>query len=176
MRKTILLMACLTCLSVGSVQADTFGRGSKADDKVHIGCWVPNPRIGSISPGLSAAFQYINKFTPVSVRWNSSCARGTDMHLDDRLSNRNLFGVRSCKSGVVNGVCDESRVKINRNKINSAVARSRQSQAQAVVWCHEIGHSLGLPHSSRGGTCMRIGELSDLFYKSHHRNHLHSGL
>jgi len=176
MKKKLLLVTA--CLIFGYAHADGFGRSGhgRADAPPHTGCWVPG---GTPGWPLFQHLRYLRGF--ISVPGLKRCTRGTDMFLDNRLSNRHYFGVRTCRSNVVNGICDESSIRINKQLINSFADRrgTARNSVQLFNWCHEIGHSFGLNHSSvssSGYNCMRTGFRSDSKYLNHHRVHVKNDL
>lgn len=183
MKKLIILAACLV---FGYAHADQFGTNhGKADDKDHSGCWVPNPSLSRFDiftsrTALHHNLAYLQTLNLV-VSWPQSCASGTDMFLDDRLNDSRYFGIRYCRTSVVAGKCNESSVQINRETIN-AIAEStgvNTLKARQSIWCHEIGHSLGLldsTSSSSGGNCMKLGLHLETRFHSHHEHHVNNDL
>jgi hypothetical protein len=171
--------------TVSVARGDTFGTAccGKADSKAHWACWVPDPGAANIPFALwEYLFDYLNDEVNVAagitVPWSNTCEAGTDMFLDNRLSNPNNWGLQFCRTAVVNGICAESSVQINDSKIvTDAAAQGLWVEAvREFNWCHEGGHSLGLNHLASGSECLRSGVQTFTTYGSHHLGHLNNDL
>lgn len=151
-----------------------------ADDKAHWACWVPDPGTEFIPWALKFYLNflegYMNNAAGITVPWSSTCAAGTDMFLDDRLSNSGLYGLRTCRVAIVNNVCGESSVMINDSKIVADATNAGLSPdaVREYNWCHEGGHSLGLDHDTY--SCMMTGLNTVDTYSGHDIDHIDEDL
>lgn len=161
--------------------ADTYAEGPpnggyEPDDKSHWGCWELG---GSTIPGPLYEFFWEDSSTyGLTPLWHSACESRTDMWLRDDLVDNSppiVLGSYSCLSFWNNGECDRSRITVNDGWYS---ANSSDWYCEMYHdWCHEIGHSLGLKHSSNTG-CLRSGMLngcgsgSDGIYEGHHQDHI----
>jgi hypothetical protein len=187
LRFKVLLLILVAGAAAASlaVKADTFGTAccGKADNKDHFACWVPDPGASTIPWAIwQYLFGYMNEeayeASDVFVWWDSTCAAGTDMFLDNRLANDSFLGLEFCRVSVVNGICTEAAVQINDDEIveQAAAFSLWVEDVRQHNWCHEGGHSLGLNHVSDSSSCLQTGVQTITPYSAHHLDHMDTDL
>jgi hypothetical protein len=169
-------------LSVASiVLADPYAAGHgpggyEPDNKTHTYCFNNGY---SMSTPLQWAIDYMDNNTTVTPSFDSSCDSATDMWINDDAPSG--WGLYTCQAWNAQGECGRALVQINGwGLINESQGTVHK------VWCHEIGHSLGLTHNDYGGAgerplgedCMDpgISPSTPTTWSSHHRSHINNGI
>lgn len=81
----------------------------------------------------------------------------------------NWWAATRCTStaGANPGTCQRAEIRYDTPDMNAIGDTGRKQTA-----CHEIGHSVGLDHSSDGGSCMHTGNTGATGYAQHDKNHI----
>ena len=122
--------------------------GVRPSDNIHTGCW----QAGSASPPLSllTAWSYWEtNATTYSFIWGGNCTgNANDMRFDNNTCNSQWNGLYTCKTYDGSGQCRDATVSLSF---------CPQNASAPAVWCHEMGHSLGLQHrASSSSSCMNV--------------------
>lgn len=171
----VALIVLSNTVSQGSF-ADDFGThtvdtGAKADNGWHDYCtvysWVP-----SWQQPLDDAMARLSSQTVMTTHWQSGgCSNWMDVQA--RVSNSTemgsaLRGSTTCVTGqfdALNVVCGGAAVLLNADLLTDYGQRRK-------TICHEVGHTVGLSHSSTATDCMISGSSTVDWYGSHHIAHI----
>lgn len=169
-----LMVVALSAVSQGVAQAHTVGPpgGYYADNATHTFCYASG--VGAdYKSEFSAAMTTLSS-TDMYVDYDSNCDFQTDVALKEISSSVVVWrGQAECTVWESSSVCSHSIVTLNRFQLSTAFQARKTS-------CHEIGHTVGLPHYNPGnpGTgntngCMVSGAVSESSvwhnYSSHER-------
>lgn len=109
--------------------------------------------------------------TDMTRTYVSVCDSATDVqfHLSTSSSmGAGVLGIYNCLATVTSANrCGAARIRLNTDLLDTFSRRMKTS-------CHEVGHSVGLTHTSAYGGCMVSGYSNNNTYSSHHVNHINS--
>lgn len=109
--------------------------------------------------------------TDMTRTYVSVCDSATDVqfHLSTSSSmGAGVLGIYNCLVTVTSANrCGAARIRLNTDLLDTFSRRMKTS-------CHEVGHSVGLTHTSAYGGCMVSGYSNNNTYSSHHVNHINS--
>lgn len=109
--------------------------------------------------------------TDMTRTYVSVCDSATDVqfHLSTSSSmGAGVLGTYNCLVTVTSANrCGAARIRLNTDLLDTFSRRMKTS-------CHEVGHSVGLTHTSAYGGCMVSGYSNNNTYSSHHVNHINS--
>ncbi|WP_326819317.1 hypothetical protein OHA77_19045 [Streptosporangium sp. NBC_01639] len=93
--------------------------------------------------------------------WNGS-STGKNVHAHAKC-------VRGISPGLINGwwKCDQYEIRFDLADMSGFSENERKHTA-----CHEVGHSVGLGHSSESGSCLKSGRATVRSYSSHDVAHI----
>ncbi len=168
-----------------TVNADPFGTvaNPKADNKNHFVCWQPYLNEGRVAPEeLNNYLAYVQDTVyPVTGVWvyPYPCVDLVDAIYNDDFKDSRYLGIRLCNKFADETLktCYESEVKINpaRIEVTAKDAGVSASALRQSTWCHETGHTFGLPHAE-DGSCLTETAQPYLNYSSHQLLHLYNDL
>lgn len=180
----VVAAAVLSAILVATPSAaDNFGsEGTVGSDGVKSGVWfTPDATWKVINRGLTSTYSaaastvLTNQYAPTTLSlWYTSsglCGAGGgpfDLCLyDDHYGDNGFSGWNACHlyySGThPNQTCGQQWVRVNLT----------YSPPANFVMCHEIGHSVGLRHTSNPGSCLNINNTSQVLHQ-HDKDHINS--
>ncbi len=153
--------------------------GYRADNLGQDYCTITAWPLDWGTPFVDAMISLDNQ-TDMYDEYASACGPQTDIKAE-RVNNSVMAGSRGsylCLTLTSAGRCDVGRLRVNVDALTDYTQRRK-------TLCHEVGHSVGLPHyTSRGSgvvngennDCMKsgtvTGELWWIEYSQHHRDHI----
>ena len=162
-----------------AAKADVFGpyssdSGPFADNYIHTWCEGHANYIPIWRDSMQDAMDYLDLQTNMTTGWPEHCDINTDIWYDvydSSVLGYNVRGLSFCRIALTSeGVCGSALLAMNSDLLNTYMDRRKTS-------CHEIGHTVGLAHSSQltsTSDCMISGNYTFTFLNSHHKDHINS--
>ena len=169
-------------LGLGAVAAtaDPFGTwtgdtGPFADGVGHTYCWGSGFN-DALKDNADAAMANLDAQTEMFDSFQASCdVVNTDIFWFDADLAGERRGESFCVTWITYGeICNSADVRLDPVKLNEGDDDNLDTTKTA---CHEVGHTVGLTHSSSGDDCMRSGEMPSTNvqwrrYNQHHVGHI----
>ncbi|MEY4390936.1 MAG: hypothetical protein RLZZ400_679 [Actinomycetota bacterium] len=175
----ILAACCLSLLAVSEARGDDFGTntsdtGPFADDASHTWCEGHLNYVPSWFDPMQDAMDNLDSQTDMTTGAPTSCYTSTDIWYDvygSSVLGLNVRGRSMCRVALTVGtVCGSFIVQLNSDLLSTYSSRRKTA-------CHEIGHTVGLSHSSiltSTSDCMISGDYTFHTLNSHHVSHINS--
>jgi hypothetical protein len=133
-------------------QAQQFGwndgnSGAAPSDLVHSSCWnEASEDYGQ--PMVDAWDWYDGASTNVDMTWSgTNCSGNVNVKMDNNLTGGGAtIGLAWCSRYNGGGLCIDGAVTVVSSATN-----------MRALWCHEVGHTLGLGHVTNNSSCMNAG-------------------
>jgi hypothetical protein len=174
-----LVASAMPSQNVVTARADVFGpysadSGPFADNYIHTWCEGLANYIPIWRDSMQDAMDYLDAQTVMTTGSPQTCNNSTDIWYDVYGSDVLGYYVRGlsvCRIDLTSeGVCGSAVLAMNRDLLTTYMDRRKTS-------CHEIGHTVGLAHSSQltsTSDCMISGNYTFTFLNSHHKDHINS--
>jgi len=159
------------CIKTGS------NRACLPDNKEFLVCWKPG---GTPPDHLMQMFNYLKALAGINSTLQK-CGSKTDAVAEYAALQPNTWGLTTCTKlreldifvSPTKHECLQFSVKLDNVQLRKF---KEPYWGERHVWCHELGHALGLGHETR---CMQAGVSSSATsfstsYSEHHAEHLRS--
>lgn len=122
---------------------------------------------------LTVNYDYENTELDSSVSVSTTCENWKDdaCVFDDNFGNNGFAGWNGCVSGTQSGSHPNMTCGLDHVRINTFF-----SPTAAVVACHELGHSVGLRHSTESGSCLQTPLVNSTTLTDHDKQHINNYL
>lgn len=114
-----------------------------------------------------ARVEALGNGTNMTEEYVGGTASYIDVFVYDEYYGGTQRGFYQCVSRHPSGNCDTSDVVMNNSVLNSQSQNNKTKTA-----CHEIGHSVGLGHTSLTDSCMIEGSSENIRFSDHDKNHI----
>ncbi|MEU7860491.1 matrixin family metalloprotease [Nonomuraea sp. NPDC049141] len=183
-----LALAAAVTMTAAPAVANGFGSGNGccpfADNSKH---WYTSETLETRTKSAAkAAMLKLDSQTDMTVAYDSTPDPSTDVEAFDRYyvdywdldwdgssTGYNLFAYSKCVKSIPPADstqawrCDQYEVRYDLKDIDWMSTTQRQALA-----CHEIGHTIGLDHSTESGSCLRTGSHTVTKYGTHDVAHI----
>ncbi|WP_147425374.1 hypothetical protein [Bailinhaonella thermotolerans] len=98
-----------------------------------------------------------------------------DLDWDGSTTGYNLYGYAKCVKAIAptpsedDWRCDQYEVRFDLRDVDGFSTDQRRALA-----CHEVGHTVGLSHSTESSSCLRTGAHTTVKYSAHDVSHLYT--
>ena len=183
-KRTVSVLGALALLGTfvsasPAANADVFGpnppeAGWFADNNLHTWCEGHVNYAPSWFDPMQDAMDYLDAQTDLTTGTPHPCDSSIDIWYDvydSKILGSDIRGRTFCRVAVTaSGVCGSFAVQLNSDLLNTYMSRRKTA-------CHEVGHSVGLSHSSyltSTSDCMISGDYTFTFLNTHHVDHINS--